>query len=260
MMSNNKKQRSIIFPIVFMTSVMFVLLFSGWQLAKSGFKDIVPVENVEIESSYENISLNDLKQKVVSVLEGGYFTVDLEVIRGALLEMPWVEDASIRRQWPSGLYIRVIEKQPVAYWGAKEFLSSRGELFMPSTISNDRQLPKLSGPEGLQLKVWEFMAQVSKDFDKMGFEVKRLVLDERRSWTFAIVSKEITDEVIVKLGRDDTANRLNRFIQVFNNNKAIDLNAIAVIDLRYPNGFSLRNKKMDAEVMACKKAEYVREV
>lgn len=250
MKSNNKKQRSIIFPIMLMTSLMFVLIYSGWHLAKSGFKDIVPIENVEIESSYENISLNNIKQKVVSVLEGGYFTVDLEVIRDALLEMPWVEDASIRRQWPSGLYIKVIEKQAVAYWGNDKFLSSHGELFAPHKIERDKRLPKLNGPEGLHNKVLEFMYGMSENFDGMGFEVKRLVLDERRSWTFALASKEITDEVVVKLGRQDTVSRLNRFIQIFSNNIAIDMNTISVIDLRYPNGFALRNKNIDVDVVA----------
>lgn len=260
MMSNKKNRRSIILPVALMTSVMFVLLFSGWHLAKSGFKDIVPIENVEIESSYENISLHDIKQKVVSVLEGGYFTVDLEIIRNALLGMPWVENASIRRQWPSGLYIKVIEKQAVAYWGADELLSSRGEVFAPITIQRDMSLPKLSGPEGLQNKVWEFLAEIGENFEGMGFEVKRLVFDERRSWTMAIASEEMTDEIIVKLGREDTASRLNRFVRVFSNDTAVNMSVIAVIDLRYPNGFSLLNKKRDTSEMAYKKAEFVQEV
>ena len=133
-MGKAKQQKSIILPVILITSVMFALMFVGWRLADSGFQDIVPIENVEIESAYENVSLIDLRTKIVSVLEGGYFTVDLEVIRQALLELPWVEDASIRMQWPSGLHIKVIEKKAIAYWGKDAVLSDRGQVFKPDSV------------------------------------------------------------------------------------------------------------------------------
>lgn len=260
MMSNVKQQKSIILPVVVITSIIFALMFAGWRLAESGFKDIVPIENVEIESAYENVSLVALRKKVVSVLEGGYFTVDLEVIRSALLELPWVEDASIRRQWPSGLYIKVIEKQAVAYWGNNALLSNRGEIFTPLSIQHAKVLPKLSGPEGLHGKVWEFLSEISEDFSEMGFEIKQLELDERRAWTLSIANKKITEDVVVKLGREDTANRLNRFVNVFSNTTPVDMNSVTVIDMRYPNGFAMRKKNKDVKISAFKNAGFVREV
>jgi cell division protein FtsQ len=239
---------------------MLILIFSGWRLAESGFKNIVPIKNVEIEGAYKNISLNDLREKVVSVLEGGYFTVDLEVIRNALLEIPWVEDASVRRQWPSGLYIKVIEKQAVAYWGDGAILSSRGELFTPHVIEHNKALPKLSGPEGLHKKVWDFLVEIGDDFNEMAVEVKSLALDDRRAWTLIIANKEIMEDVVVKLGRQDTVNRLDRFVRVFSNNTLLELNNIAVIDMRYPNGFSIRKKNKDVKLSVFKKAGAAREV
>lgn len=260
MMSKARQRKSIILPVVFITSIMFALMFIGWHLAESGFKDIVPIENVEIESAYENVSLIAIREKVVSVLEGGYFTVDLEVIRLALLELPWVEDASIRRQWPSGLHIKVIEKQAVAYWGENAFLSDRGEVFTPSTIEHNKAMPKLNGPEGLHNKVWGFLSEVSENFDKMGFEIKRLALDERRAWTLTIANKEIMDDVIIKLGREDTVSRLSRFINVFSNNIAIDMSTIVVIDMRYPNGFAMRKKNTEEKISAFNNSGLVRGV
>lgn len=259
MMSNNKKQPSIVLPVVLTSSLMFILMLSGWRLAETEFKDIVPIENVEIEGTYENISLNDLREKVVSVLEGGYFTVDLEVIKSALLELPWVEDASVRRQWPAGLYIRVIEKQAVAYWNDGAILSSRGELFTPILIEHNKVLPKLSGPEGLHEKVWDFLVEISDNLKGMGIEVKQLALDERRAWVLTIANKQTTEDVVVKLGRHDTANRLDRFIRVFSDNTTIRLNNVAVIDMRYPNGFAMRKTGRDVKLSVFKEAETVLE-
>lgn len=258
-MMSNRKQRSIVLPVVFMTSLLFILMFSGWRLAESGFKDIVPIENVEIEGAYENISLNDLRGKVVSVLEGGYFTVDLEVIRNALLELPWVEDASVRRQWPAGLHIKVIEKQAIAYWGDAAMLSDRGELFSPLVIEGNKALPKLRGPEGLHKKVWDFLMQANEEFSEIGLEINQLALDERRAWTLVIANKGITQEVVVKLGREDTVNRLDRFVRVFSDNTTLDLNNIAVIDMRYPNGFAMRKKDKEVKLSVFKEAGIVLE-
>lgn len=260
MMSNNKKQQSIVLPVVLMTSLMFILMFTGWHLAENGFKDIVPIENVEIEGVYENISLNDLREKVVSVLKGGYFTIDLKVVRSALLELPWVEDASVRRQWPAGLYIKVIEKQAVAYWNDGAILSSRGEIFAPLVIEHNKALPKLSGPEGMHEKVWNFLVEISNSFKGMDIEIKRLALDERRAWVLTIASKVMTEDVVVKLGKQDTGNRLDRFVRVFSNNAILRLDNIAVIDMRYPNGFAMRKKSKDVKLSAFKKAELTQEV
>ena len=115
MMNKNNKQQSILVPVIFITIIMLMLIMAGWRLAERNFEDIVPIENVEIEGAFENLPLSDVRRTVTDVLDGGYFTVDLSAIRNALLDLPWVEDASIRRQWPSGLYIKVIEKSAVAY-------------------------------------------------------------------------------------------------------------------------------------------------
>jgi len=258
-MMKNKKQRSIVLPVAFMTSILFILMFSGWRLAESGFKDIVPIENVEIEGAYENISLNDLRSKVVSVLQGGYFTVDLKVVRNALLELPWVEDASVRRKWPAGLYIKVIEKQAVAYWGDVAMMSDRGEIFTPPVLKKNSDLPKLHGPEGLHKKVWKFLVEANHGFNKADLEINRIALDERRAWTLVIVNKKIAQEIVVKLGREDTVNRLDRFVRVFSDNATLNLDNIAVIDMRYPNGFALLKKNKDVKFSVFKETEIVLE-
>ena len=259
-MMNNKKQRSIVLPVVFMTSLMFVLMFSGWRLAKTGFEDIVPIENVEIEGVYENVSLNNLREKVTSVLDGGYFTVDLENVQNALLELPWVEDASIRRQWPAGLHIKVVEKQAVAYWGNNALLSSRGEVFTPLMVERNKVLPKLHGPEGLHEKIWSFLMQANHDFNEIGMEIKQLALDDRRAWTLTVSKKEAEQDTVIKLGREDAVARLDRFVRVFSNDSILNLHNIAVIDMRYPNGFAVRNKNKNMKVSAFKKAGLVQGV
>jgi len=171
------------------------------------------------------------------ILAGDYFTADIAALRTALLSMPWVQDASIRRQWPSTIHIRVVEKQPVAYWSNDSLMSDRGELFKPGSINSKMQMPVIMGPDGLHHKVWKFLVMLHTELSGLGLDVQTLVLDERRSWSMLL-----SNGVEVQLGRNDTEKRLQRFIKVFSMQNAPNIDDIEYIDLRYPNGFAMRGK------------------
>lgn len=230
------KRRLIIVPAV------LVLLLSLWQLNEYDFNDISPIEKVEIEGDFKNISHDVFREKVIAVIDGGYFTLDLDAMRTALMALPWVDDVSVRRQWPSGLHIKVTEKRAVAYWNDDAMISDRGDVFKPEIISQQLALPKLNGPDGLHNKMWRFLVTINKDFSSMGFEVLDLNLDGRRAWSLHFSSQKVIDEIEVKLGRDHAEDRLARFVRVFSNMDKFNLKNTAVIDLRYPNGFAMRVK------------------
>lgn len=222
-----------------------VVLGVAVYLVRPGFNDLMPVENVRIDSTFKHLSLSSLRTQVVDVLSGGYFTVDIDLIRNTLLELPWVEEVSVRRQWPSGLHIRVIEKNAVAYWGGKALLSDQGEVFKPDTIDRNQALPHLEGPEGLHKVVWSFMREVSQSIEPMGLVVNSVSLDERRSWSLGVTNESIQRNIEVRLGRKDTQARLARFIRVFSY-YPVKISSAAYIDLRYPNGFAMSSYKTTA--------------
>jgi cell division protein FtsQ len=212
---NNIGRLLIIIPVV------FALLMTGWQLpewlGEYSFNKIAPIEKVEIEGEFKNISHDVFRDQVVAVIDGGYFSLDLDAMRTALISLPWVDDVSVRRQWPSSLHIKVTEKRAVAYWNNDAMISDRGDVFKPEMISHQLLLPQLNGPEGLHNKMWMFLTAINKDFSAMGFEVVDLNLDDRRAWSFHFLSRNEVDKIEVKLGRDHAENRLVRFVRVFSN-------------------------------------------
>lgn len=223
-------------------SSVIVLSLSLWQFNEYNFSDMSPIQNVEIEGKFENISHDAFREKVVAVIDGGYFSLDLNSMRTDLMLMPWVDDVSVRRQWPSGLHIKVAEKQAVAYWNDNAMMSDRGDVFKPEIINRQLDLPKLNGPDGLHNKMWHFLATINKDFSLMGFKVTDLNLDDRRAWSLRFLSKKVVNAIEVKLGRDHAEDRLARFVRVFSDFESPDLKNTAVIDLRYPNGFAVKIK------------------
>ena len=220
----------------------FVSLLSVWQLNELDFNNIAPIEKVEIEGEFENISPDVFREKVLSVIDGGYFSLDLTAMRTTLMALPWVDDVSVRRQWPSGLHIKVTENRAVAYWNNDAMISDRGDVFKPEVIAPQFNLPKLTGPDGLHKKMWQFLVAVNADFSSMGFEVLDLNLDDRRAWSLHFSSQRNINEIEVKLGRDHTESRLARFVRVFSSIDKFNLKNTMVIDLRYPNGFAMKIK------------------
>lgn len=217
--------------------VLLLIVAAGWQLTDHLPEVIMPIDSVQISGRFVYLPQDDIRQQLQQNVSGDYFTADIAAMKTALLSMPWVQEASVRRQWPSTMLIHIEEKQPVAYWSDDSLLSDQGELFKPAKIDRHMQMPVIKGPDGLHRKVWEFLHVLRTELSGIGFEIEELVLDERRSW-----SMRLSNGIRVRLGRNDTERRMQRLSKVFSMQNAPNIDDIEYIDLRYPNGFALKSK------------------
>lgn len=242
--SSEKRQSGMRLRPLLQLLVLGAVMTAGWYASSRLDGNVAPIENVRIEGAFAHLSQQAIRQQLAAVLQQGYFTIDLEAVRQALLAMPWVQDASVWRQWPSGLSIRIDEKRAVAYWSDNALLSDRGELFAPAELDTTMALPRLQGPDGRHQKVWRVLVDLQQQLAPLGMEVARLTLDQRRSW-----SMEMSNGIELHLGRRQTHRRVQRFVSVFAMHNAPDLSGVEYIDLRYPNGFAMHynnNKASDA--------------
>ncbi len=200
--------------------------------------DVLAIESVQIEGEFRYLSKQHLKENALPYVSGGFFSVNLERIRNRLIELPWVEDVSIRRQWPNTLNIRVMEKQPVAYWGDKQLLSSKAVLFEPEAINTNMGLPKLNGPLGQHRNMLMELSRMQAWLADIGLIISRVNQDERRSWTLVMASG-----MELRLGRKHQHERLLRFVEVYTGKLMKQKQNIKHIDMRYTNGLAIAWKK-----------------
>ena len=76
------------------------------------------------------------------------FAADLKAARNRLLELPWVFDAEVRRQFPGSITINIIEREPFALWQTANglFVVERsGRVIAPALGKEFSHLPLLSG-------------------------------------------------------------------------------------------------------------------
>lgn len=259
----NKNKTSLLKKVTKTLPVFFggvALVYAVLIIKDIDVPTVLPVNQVQVIGE-----LNFLDKKIIEVIvnaniDGGYFTVDLNKIREALMQQPWIKSVSLRRRWPTKLDVVIAEQVPVAYWNHDGYINKDGEVFKPEKIDESLNLLKLNGPDGREETVWKFMNELYKEIALLDFDVVRLDLDDRRSWQLVIaennadatsseeIPKSKANTIDVKLGRFDTEKRLKRFVQILPSltvEQASDSNdltgkKIKVIDMRYPNGFAVQ--------------------
>ena len=216
--------------------VLLAILVAMLSLAKHGLSDPYrfPLDVVEVKGDFRHLDKQRLQNAVTAHVEGGFFTVDVNAIRTAAEQLPWVYKATVKRIWPATLRISIEEQQAIARWGAQGYLNIHGEPFFPELSGVVLPLPALAGPEGHELKVLKNYQSVAKTLAPLGVKVTRVELDDRRAWHL-----QFGDGVLLELGRADTRRRLQRFIRAYPSVFAARITELKRVDMRYSNGFSV---------------------
>ena len=204
-----------------------------------------PLSVVEVRGEFRFLENEQLQAAIAPHATGGFFTVDVDRVRAAAEELPWVHKVAVRRIWPATLRLHVEEQQPIAHWGEHGYLNMFGQPFLPEETVMPLELPWLAGPDGHEIKVLEYYLKVTQALGPLGMQVTRLELDGRRAWHL-----QLHDGVQLELGRADTWKRLQRFVRAYPEVFVGREEQLQRVDLRYSNGFSVRWQQAEADSAA----------
>lgn len=214
---------------VFGVRVIKLPLFALKEIRVEGMSAIQS-ENAKLQ----HITRYQVEGIVRNGVDGNFLTVDLDTLREAFKELPWVRAAKIQRNWPSGLKVSLEEHIALAYWGDVALLNMQGELFRAPT---DEILPVFTGPTEESTSVLiEQYAIFNKLLQPIKQRVAEITLSPRHAWLI-----RLENGTLLKLGREKIETRLRRYVSVYkqsiaNLNQSIPL---GYVDLRYPNGFAV---------------------
>jgi cell division protein FtsQ len=170
-------------------------------------------------------------------------SVDLAAVRRAVEQLPWVDSATVERQWPRALNIRVTEQVAAARWGANGLLNTRGELFISEARHIPPELPRLSGPHGSEGEVARRYLAAQGQLIEAGMRLTAVRLDARGAWEF-----DLDSGITVRLGRRQIDERFARFVAAGVGQIATHASDIGYIDMRYTNGFAIGWRQGGARV------------
>lgn len=203
-----------------------------------------PLRQVIVAEAPQRVSPAQLAQAAQTAISGNFFTVDLAAAQAAFEQLPWVRHVGLRRQWPDGLLLTLEEQQPVARWlpldGETRLVNRQGEVFAAETSV---VLPTFAGPEDAAPRMLARYSEFSAALGRIQRRPVALSLSSREAWRLTL-----DDGMVLTLGRDlpqaPLNSRLNRFIEHYATLRE-RLHGVALVDLRYPNGFALRAGKVD---------------
>ncbi|MGL5948961.1 MAG: cell division protein FtsQ/DivIB [Aeromonas sp.] len=157
--------------------------------------------------------------------------VDAPKIQAALLQLPWVQQAAVRKRWPNTLQVALTEQTVAARWNKTEFLNDQGERFAaPDRVQTPLLL--LSGPNDQASTVLRASLRYQTQLVAHGYPLQRVHLTPRHAWELTLESG-----ITLYLGRNDVVLRLQRFIDAFPEIEPHE--QVAYVDLRYDTGIAV---------------------
>ncbi len=195
----------------------------------------LPLRVIDVTGDFQRLRPVEIQRTVLATINGGFFTCDMQRLRGVVLAMPWVEDVSIRRVWPDRLSMAVTERVPLARWGDDALISVDGNVFRPSRLDEHADLVNLHGPQGSEQRVVEFYRAVAPAARARELQIRAVELDVRRHWWL-----RFDGGLTVSLGRRAVEQRLAQFFRVYPRLAAEPSRRPERVDMRYAHGFAVR--------------------
>lgn len=221
---------------------LFVILpalavFGGYQWLKN--PQHMTIKTVEVAGDLKILNKEMLEPIIADFVKTNLFLLDSDALEAAVEDNEWVYSASLTKIWPDKLIVKIHEQQPVAFWGDKAMLSKQGAIIKTTLKDKQGVLPTLYSPESkgrnmasgfLQIREW------MKDFPVRLVEFRE---DARGSWQI-----KLENDLLVKIGRNNHEKRIMRFMVGYRQKLISVVNRIDTVDLRYPNGFAVKWKKL----------------
>ncbi|HKR35825.1 MAG TPA: cell division protein FtsQ/DivIB [Steroidobacteraceae bacterium] len=193
-----------------------------------------PIGQVEVGGQFQRVAPVQIEEVVAPFRGAGFLSVDLDKLRAALESIPWVDRARVERRWPNGVRVFITEHVAVARWGEDGLMNTRGELFLPHARHIPPELPQLIGPAGTEAQVAQLYLKTFPRLLAVGMRLSKVEVDARGAWQLTL-----GNGARVRLGRQDVATRLERFIAIASPVVAARGADVSYVDLRYSNGFSI---------------------
>lgn len=233
--------KAVLGPPLRWLGVVLVLAGVGFGLWAGSQKlrdpDSFPLRQVRIEGRLVNLAEADIQPVVGPYLGQNFFMANLDELRATLAANPWVEQIAVRRWWPDTVEIDLRERAAFGYWGEHEMVDVNGRRFQPIVVRQPGPWPRLAGPDGHEKALIRTYQEIRALLDPVGLKLAKLAQDERRAWWLTF-----DNGLEVFLGREQFEQRLRRLAQIYPRILAGQIDRIAVVDLRYINGFAVRWK------------------
>ncbi|MFK7866105.1 MAG: cell division protein FtsQ/DivIB [Alphaproteobacteria bacterium] len=228
----------------------FILWFGFWPIANlSGLTPAMLNQIIETHAMKTGFGLEQLaldgrkhtqKHKIMEAitLTNGtpLFWIDLEHTKQELLQIDWIKQASIKRQWPNKLHITIQERQPYAIWQHQRqffLVDPDGVAFIRQPSQGFSDLPLVIG-QSANVRADEVYPLLDQLSPYLRDQFQAATLMRERYWML-----HFNQGLRLKLPADRPGKKLTQFIELIENSR-LDLTHFDQIDLRLEDRMIMR--------------------
>lgn len=207
-----------------------------------------PIAEVSISGEFNYIQKEDIASIAEGYIEHSFVRENLSALKEQLEDLPWVDAASLRRQWPNDLHVAVVEQKPIARWGSEGFINYRGEVVNLENTDQIMHFPVLYGAEsdGADLmQQYGILAQLLKNY---GLQITSLKKDHLGVWRVSL-----NNQWQIVLGRSDTVSKFKKLTMLLEQQVLSVNDKIRIIDMRYQNGLAVAWDESDVDLLSAVK-------
>jgi cell division protein FtsQ len=181
---NLRKNSHLVMGLTFFICLMSLLAFAIVKInAWLEDEQQAPVQDIVVSGELIFIDVKNIEMLIKRTQPGSFFELDVNQTHQTVEAMPWVYRASVRKRWPSGLEIFVVEQQPSAVWNGDMLLNQYGDAF-DAQISSDElnskmTLPNLYGPGGSEQTALQGYRNMQSLLETSNLFIVEMFLSER---------------------------------------------------------------------------------
>lgn len=149
--------------------------------------------------------------------------------------LPWVRSAAIERRLPGTLFVRLVERHPLAVWqhdGRQELIDRHGEVVPVSDLSHFARLPTVVGADAAKHAA-ELIEILAREPELAARVTAAVRVDERR-WNL-----RVDNAIDVLLPEEDAAAAWAHLAALERSDRLLQRN-LRTVDMRLPDRLVLR--------------------
>jgi cell division protein FtsQ len=222
------------FGVAFLAVVLALVGYGLWAITHwLQDEQKLPIQDIQLSGPRTYLDDEQVIAQLKKEFQGSFFELNVNHVQQVVEDFPWIERASIRKDWPNKLKIYVVEQQASAIWNDDLLLNKNGQIFAPKNIIEfESQLPSLYGPGGSEKTALQGYKAMQKLLRTTGLSIEELQLSERFAWQV-----RLDNQVRLNLGRSQFIDRMQRFVDLHpllsRQEKTLEY-----VDLRYDTGLS----------------------
>lgn len=212
--------------------------FSAW--VQKSIEEIVPKMGFHLVSVFVDGRDQTPAEDILSVsgLKRGrsMLSIDLDQVRQSIETLPWVLSVSVHRSFPNAIYVRLVERRPMALWKVDKetfVIDREGKVLGKGGLAdNFPGLPVVTGKNAGQHA--EGLFSVLEKFPQIQERIRAITFVGSRRWTLLMEhGVRVLLPEIKLLEALETLERMDPAL-------VLQSSSVKVIDLRVPDQFILQ--------------------